>query len=127
MKRQQSEPLSNTSEISEIIDKSASSGINISSSTALTNDDVFYDCRESRVLSTMALERTFEKRDNVLKFASIMSVIFVYIQMTTLLYILGLTTVKLGLLFMLICVMAIGYMTLKVCLLNIMICHVPFN
>ncbi|KAG5678056.1 hypothetical protein PVAND_007759 [Polypedilum vanderplanki] len=56
-----------------------------------------------------------KKRDNLLAIASFVSIAFVYTQMTLLLLIIfGMSAMKLGLLFMLICIAALAYFTLKI-------------
>lgn len=104
MKREQSETDKNISTESSLMPLTANENEK--------KEETFRDCGESRVTSS---ELTIEKRDRKLETASIICIAFVYVQFSMLLLMIGLSSLKVGLLFMLICVTAIAYTLLKVC------------
>jgi hypothetical protein len=70
------------------------------------DDEIFYDCNE--------MEITERKTDRILKAASYASIVYIYAQLSLLVYLISLSTLKLGMLFMFVCVAGIAYYILKV-------------
>lgn len=79
-------------------------------SSEAEKDDIFY--------GPMCKKITQKKTDRLLIVASYTSIIFVYAQFLLLLYLIGISIVKLGMLFMLVCATAIGYLIIKILFLN---------
>ena len=69
-------------------------------------DEIFYDCNEEEI--------TQRKTDRFLKAASYASIVYIYAQLSLLVYLVSLSTLKLGILFMFVCVAAIAYFIMKV-------------
>ncbi|KAL7049354.1 hypothetical protein ACKWTF_003663 [Chironomus riparius] len=69
------------------------------------DDEIFYDCNEEEI--------TDRKTDRFLKAASYASIVYIYAQLSLLVYLAGLSTLKLGILFMFVCVAAIAYFLIK--------------
>ena len=70
------------------------------------DDEIFYDCNE--------VEITERKTDRFLKAASYASIVYIYAQLSLLVYLTSLSTLKLGMLFMFVCVAGIAYFIIKV-------------
>ena len=76
--------------------------------TGNDDDEIFYDCNEDEITDT--------KTDRFLKAASYASIVYIYAQLSLLVYLAGLSTLKLGILFMFVCVAAIACFLIKVSL-----------
>lgn len=70
------------------------------------DDEIFYDCNEEEI--------TKRKTDRFLKAASYASIVYIYAQLSLLIYLTSLSTLKLGILFMFVCVAAVAYFIIKV-------------
>lgn len=75
------------------------------------NDEMFNGSLESKNSTEEIAEK---KTERLLIIGSYLSIIYVYAQFSLLLYLIGISTVKLGMMFMLVCATAIGYLIIKV-------------